>query len=107
MAAPAFFAGVDGHRVRGRFLGRVHVLDELDPLLLDVPVEVLDVGLVEVDLRDRRGDVAEGQHAELLAPVDQPFDLLKLLKLCNQHLLCTLLSASKKRTEIAAREVKE
>ena len=104
-AAAAFSAGVDGHRVGGRFLGRVHVLDELDALLLDVAVEVLDVGLVEVDLRYRRGDVAEGEHAELLTPVDQPFDLLKLLKLCNQHLFCTRLSASKKRTDGAAREV--
>ncbi len=66
LAAPAFFAGVGGHRFRGRFLGRVHVLDELDPRLLEVPVKVLDVGLVEIDLGHRRGDVAEGQHAKLL-----------------------------------------
>ena len=78
-----------GHRFRGRFLGRVHVLDELDPRLLEVPVEVLDVGLVEIDLGHRRGDVAEGQHAELLPAVDEAFDLLKLLKLCYQHPVST------------------
>ena len=77
LAAPAFFAGVGGHRFRGRFLGRVHVLDKLDPRLLEVPVEVLDVGLVEIDLGHRRGDVAEGQHAELLPAVDEAFDLLQ------------------------------
>jgi len=72
-----------------------------------VPVEILDVGLVEIDLRNRRGDVAEGQHAQLLAPVDQPFYLLELLKLSNQHLFCTRLSASKKRTEEVVREVRD
>jgi hypothetical protein len=54
-----------------------------------VAVEVLDVGLVEVDLRDGCGDVAESKHAELLTAVDQPFDLLELLKLSYQHLVCT------------------
>ena len=81
-----------GHRVRGRFLGRVHVLDKLDPRLLEVSVQILDVGLVEIDLGDRRGDVAEGQHAELLTTRDQPFYLLKLLKLCYQHPVCARFS---------------
>ena len=85
LAPAAFFAGVGGHRFGGRFLGRVHVLDELDPRLLEVPVEVLDVRLVEIDLGDRRGDVAEGQHAELLPAIDEVFDLLQFLKLCYQH----------------------
>src|SRR5262249_57234675 len=101
--------------------GRVHVLDELDPRLLEVPVEVLDVGLVEIDLGNRRSDVTEGQHAELLTAVDQPFYLLKLLKLCYQHPVCARFSlldglvllmkgrsqrkVSKKRTAIAVRAV--
>src|SRR5215467_8121485 len=82
-------------------------------------VEVLDVGLVEVDLRYGGGDVPEGQHAELLTTVDQPFYLLKLLKLCYQHPVCTRFSqlgglvllmkgrpqrkVSKKRTENSVR----
>ena len=76
LAAPAFFAGRLGHGFRGSFLRRVHVLDELDPRLLEVPVKVLDVGLVKIDLGDRRSDVAEGQNPELLPAVDEAFDLL-------------------------------
>src|SRR4051794_30027235 len=84
--APApFFAGVRGERFGGGFLRRIHVLDELDPRLLEVAVEVLDVGLVEIDLRNSGGDVAEGQHAELLPAIDEAFDLVQFLKLCYQH----------------------
>src|SRR5262249_51391526 len=66
-------------------------------------------------------DVPEGQHAKLLTAVDQPFYLLKLLKLCYQHPVCTRFSqlgglvllmkgrsqqkVSKKRTAIAVRAV--
>ena len=89
LAAPAFFAGRFRHGFRGGFLRRVHVLDELDPRLLEVPVKVLDVGLVQIDLGHRRGDVAEGQHPELLPAGDQAFYLLKLLKLCYQHRVST------------------
>ena len=61
------------------------VLDELDARFLEVPVEILDIGLVKIHLGDSRGNVAEGQHAELLTPVHEVFDLLQLLKLCYQH----------------------
>ncbi len=74
-----------GQRFRGRFLGRVHVLNELDPRLLEVPVEVLDVRLVQIDLRHGGGDIAKGQHAKLLPTGNEAFDLLQLLKLCYQH----------------------
>src|SRR5262249_37330604 len=67
----------------------VHVLDQLDARLLEVPVKVLDVGLVEIDLRDRGGDIAEGQHAKLLPSSYEAFDLLKLLKLSYQHPVST------------------
>ncbi len=63
----------------GRLLGRVEVLDQLDAVLLEVPVEILDVGFVELDLGDGAGDVAEGEHAQLLALGDQRLYFLKLL----------------------------
>jgi hypothetical protein len=42
-------------------------------------VEILDVGLVEVDLGNGRGDVTESQRAKLLALGDQRLYFLKLL----------------------------
>src|SRR4029453_17733354 len=69
----------------GRPLRRAEVLDQLDAVLLEVAVEVPDVGLVELHLGDGAGDVAEGQHAELLALGDQRLYLFKLLNLRYQH----------------------
>ena len=66
-----------------RGLGRVDVLDQLDALALEVGVELLDVGLVEVDLGDCRGDLAVGDDAILLTLDDQALDLVKLLNLGN------------------------
>src|SRR5215207_951337 len=63
----------------GGLLSRVEVLDQLDTRLLEVPVEVLDVGLVELDLGNGRGDVTEGEHAKLLTAGDQRPYFLKLL----------------------------
>src|SRR5215207_2568188 len=63
----------------GGLLSRVEVLDQLDTRLLEVPVEVLDVGLVELDLGKGRGDVTEGEHAKLLTAGDQRPYFLNLL----------------------------
>ncbi len=84
-AAATPLAGLGGHRVGGCLLGGIDVLDQFDPLLLEVAVEVLDVGLVEVDLGDRRGDVAESQHPELLAPGDEALYLFKFLEFSYEH----------------------
>ncbi len=67
--------------VLGRRLRRVDVLDQLDALALEVGVELLDVGLVEVDLGHGGGDLAVGDHAVLLALDDEALDLVKLLNL--------------------------
>ena len=46
--------------------GRVDLLDELDLRLLEEAVQLLDVGLVEIDLGDRVSDLGVRQHADLL-----------------------------------------
>ena len=56
---------------RRRLQRRIDVLDQLDPRLLQVAVELFDVCLVEVDLGDGRGDLPVGEHAKLLALGDQ------------------------------------
>ena len=66
-------------------LRRVDVLDQLDAGPLEVPVELLDIALVDVDLGDRGGDLAEGQHADLLALGQQVLYLFKFLKLSYKH----------------------
>ncbi len=43
-------------------------------------MKLLDVGLVEIKLGYRAGDLRVGQHAELLAAVDESLDLFELLK---------------------------
>ena len=60
--------------------GRVDLLDELDLRLLEEAVQLLDVGLVEVELGDRVGDLGEGEHADLLALGQQALDLFEFLK---------------------------
>ena len=69
----------------GGLLRRVDVLDQLDAGLLEVPVELLDVALVDVDLGDRRGDLAVAEDADLLTLGQQALYLFKLLKLRYQH----------------------
>ena len=60
--------------------GGVDLLDELDLRLLEEAVQLLDVGLVEVQLGDGVGDLGEREHAHLLAPGDEALDLFEFLK---------------------------
>ncbi len=55
---------LDRQRRRRR---RIDVLDELDLRFLQEPVQLLDVGLVQIDLRQRRRDLREREHTHLLA----------------------------------------
>ena len=75
---PSSRSGADGLR-------RIDVLDQLDAGALEVAVELLDVALVDVDLGDRGGDLAEGQHADLLTLGQQVLYLFKFLKLSYKH----------------------
>ena len=59
---------------------RVDLLDELDLGLLEEAVQLLDVGLVEVQLGDGGGDLGVREHADLLALVDEALDLFEFLK---------------------------
>ena len=43
-------------------------------------MQLLDVGLVEVELGDGRGDLGERQHADLLTLGQQALDLFEFLK---------------------------
>ena len=60
---------------------RVDVLDELDLGALEEAVQLFDVGLVEVELGHRLGDLRVGEHADLLTLGQQPLDLIQLLQL--------------------------
>ena len=44
-------------------------------------MELLDVGLVEIDLRHRGRDLGEGQDAHLLALEDQALHLFEFLQI--------------------------
>ena len=71
--APVLLRGLDG---------RVDFLDELDLGPLQVGVQLLDVCLVEVDLRHCRRDLGEGEDADLL-PFEQ--EALDFLEFCEIH----------------------
>ena len=60
---------------------RVELLDELDLGALQEAVEVLDVGLVELQLADRLGDLRVREDTEPAAAIREPPDLIKLLKI--------------------------
>ena len=59
---------------------RVELLDELDLGALEEAVKLLDISLVEVQLRHRAGDLGEGQDAELLTARDEALDLFEFLQ---------------------------
>ena len=77
-----------GHRSFDLRLGGagLEVLDDLDLGLLQEAVEILDVGLVEIDLRHCVGDLGEGQNALLLALGDETLDLVEFVKFALKHL---------------------
>jgi hypothetical protein len=50
-----------------------------------MPIQLLDVALVDVHLRKRGGDLPVAEDAELLALGQQALYLFKLLKLSYQH----------------------
>src|SRR3954465_5257446 len=60
--------------------GRIDLLDKLDLRLLEEPVQILDVGLVEIDLGERPGDLRVGQHARRRALGDEELYLLEFLQ---------------------------
>ena len=60
--------------------GRVDLLDELDLRLLEEAVQLLDVGLVEIQLGDRVGDLGEREDADLLALGHEALDLFEFLE---------------------------
>ena len=43
-------------------------------------MQLLDVGLVQIELGYGAGDLGVRQHAELLAPVDESLDLFEFLQ---------------------------
>ena len=61
--------------------GRVDLLDELDLGLLEEAVQLLDVGLVEIDLGDGGLDLGERQDADLLPLEQQALDLFEFLQI--------------------------
>ena len=65
--------------LRGRERG-IDLLDELDLGLLEEAVQLLDVGLVHVELGDGGRDLGERQHADLLPLEQQALDLFELLQ---------------------------
>jgi len=82
--APRALVGRSLDRV-GRRRGGIDLLDELDLGLLEIAVELLDVGLVEVDLAYRAGDLAVGEHADLLTLDEQALYLFELLEFSYRH----------------------
>ena len=48
--------------------------------LLEEAVQLLDVGLVEIQLGDGVSDLGEREHAHLLAPGHEALDLFEFLK---------------------------
>ena len=60
---------------------RVDLLDELDLGPLEEAVQLLDVGLVEIDLGDGGLDLGERQDADLLPLEQQSLDLFEFLQI--------------------------
>ena len=79
------------------------VIDQLDLAPLEEAVQLLDVGLVEVEVGDCRRYLTMGQRAELPAAGDQRPDLFEFCKLwtrylTNDYLLLPLRARQRRRT---------
>src|SRR3954465_9571407 len=61
--------------------GRIDLFDQLDLLRLEERGELLEIGLVEVQLRCGLLDLGVGEHAELLSLGQQALDLFEFLQL--------------------------
>ena len=75
----------DAQNAKGGVRGRKLVLEFRDdsyvPELAEASTrELLDVGLVEIDLRDGAGDLGVREHAHLLALGEEALDLFEFLK---------------------------
>ncbi len=57
-------------------------------------MQVLDVGLVEIELADRGRDLGVRQDAELRAAVDKALDLFEFLKFSYRHLIPFLVACA-------------
>jgi hypothetical protein len=71
---------------RRSYVLRRGVIDQLDLVPLEEAVQLLDVGLVEVELGDCRRYLTIGQRAELPAAGDQRPDLFEFCKLWARYL---------------------
>ena len=60
---------------------RIDLLDQLDRRPLQKAVQLFDVCLVQIELRDRPGNLGESQDPELPSAIHQPLELIKLLKI--------------------------
>jgi hypothetical protein len=50
-------------------------------------VQLLDVSFVQIQLRDRSGDLGIGEDPKLLAAVDEALDLFQFLQVRYRHLI--------------------
>ena len=58
---------------------RIDLLDQLDLRALEVAVQLLEIGLVDVDLGHRRGDLGERQDTHLVPLEEQALDFFEFL----------------------------
>ena len=65
-------------RLRSR---RIDLLDQLDLAALKDAVQLLDVGVLEVELGSGGRDLGVREHADLKPACDQALDLFKLPKI--------------------------
>ena len=79
LAAPALVRGALHLVGDGR--GRIDLLDQLDLRSLEQRVQLLDVGLIDVEPGRGRRDLSVGEHADPLALGNQALYLFEFLQL--------------------------